>query len=504
MNRRCFLKNSALMAVALSSVTARAATSSGRPNLVFVEVDDLMYRFMGKLGRQFAHTPNIDALAGDGVYFTHAVCQGMMCGPSRNSLVTGLYPHNLGFYRNGQMGPLPKGVWSLPGALRRCGYATAWVGKCHVHPPEAETRLPISEALQRTMGLDHAVASAGRAVLRSRVLKAAPMADDVYIQHLKRHGLLELYINDCKTRKRVTSLPEEHYLDGYYTHRALDWLDGYRDSKPFFLWLNLSCPHGPHDVPQKYHDLYRDKEIPGPLTSSFGDAIPEGLLKDNKPAKPGTLDETRRGFAAATTFVDAMLGKVLDKLRDKGHLDNSVIVFFSDHGIFMGNHGRVHKGSVFNEITNPCLIVHYPRGFKRGVVEKTPVELLGLVRTALDIAEAPPNEKRTPFGESLMPLLTGRGSFKTKYVFSEIEGFQSCFDGHYRYIANKETPLLYDLRNDPGEMKNVAKDKPDVAATMQAATNEWLKATGPVLPAGHLRDPANLDRMEERIRQSKS
>ena len=114
------------------------AQEQQKPNIVFLEVDDLLYRFMGKLGRNFVQTPNIDKLADDGVYFSNAVCQGVMCGPSRNSLITGLYPHNLGFYRNGHMGPLPNNVWSIAKALKNTGYNTAWVGKCHVHPPEAE------------------------------------------------------------------------------------------------------------------------------------------------------------------------------------------------------------------------------------------------------------------------------------------------------------------------------------------------------------------------------
>jgi arylsulfatase A-like enzyme len=465
--------------------------ASSRPNILFFEVDDLMYRFMGKLGRHFTITPNIDRLADQGIYFSSAVCQGMMCGPSRNSLIVGVYPHNIGFYRNGQMGDLPRGIWSLPAAMHRAGYATAWVGKCHVHPPRTSRKQKISEAL-KGMGFDYAVASVGRAVLASRVRKGANMTGDVYIEHLRKYGLLEQYIDDCKTNRPVTSLPEEHYLDGFYTHTALEWLENYDGKMPFFLWLNLSCPHGPHDVPQKYHDLYNGKKIPGPLTESFGGEIPAGLLKDNRPVRPRQVGEHRRGFAAATTFVDAMLFKVVEKLKAMGEYDDTVIVFFSDHGIFMGNHGRFHKGSVFNEICNPSLIVHYPKKFRKGDIEKHPVELLDLVKTALDIAGAPESEKKIPFGESLMPLIDGKGAYKTKYVFSEIEGFQSCYDGRYRYIANDVEPLLYDLKTDSGEMKNIAGKKPEIAARMKKATEKWFAKTGKPLPAGALRDPERL------------
>jgi arylsulfatase A-like enzyme len=477
-----------LLASGVQSVSAQKAPSVAQPNIVFVEVDDLLYRFMGAKGRGFVQTPRIDALAANGVYFSNAVCQGMMCGPSRNSLITGRYPHNLGFYRNGQMGALKKGTWNLPAALQRCGYTTAWIGKCHVHPPRAEKHTPISQALEE-MGFDYALASVGRAVLASRVRKGKKMNGDVYIEQLRERGLLDLYVEDCIKSREITSLPEEDYLDGFYTQTAQKWLKNYHDKKPFFLWLNLSCPHGPHDVPQKYHDMYKGKKIPPPLTDSFGEELPEGLLKDNRPASPERIVENRRGYAAATTFVDTMLGRILDTLKEKGVLENTVVVFFSDHGIFMGNHGRFHKGSVFNEITNPSLIVSFPKAFKKGVDEKTPVELLGLLGMCLDLAGATEEEKEMPYSESILPLLTGNGNYKTRYVFSEIEGFQSCFDGRYRYIANAEKPLLYDLQTDPGEMHNILSEHPEVARRMQLAVDAWLKKTGKPLPAGALRTP---------------
>jgi arylsulfatase A-like enzyme len=483
-------KTLATMAAALP-LTALAA-SSERPNILFFEVDDLMYRFMGEMGRGFVSTPNIDNLAKHGVYFANAVCQGAMCGPSRNSLITGLYPHNIGFYRNGQMRDLQRGIWSLPVALKRSGYATAWVGKCHVHPPKSDRKQSTPDALRKNMGFDYAVASLGRAMLAKRAVSGKNMDGDCYFEHLKQVGLLETYINDCKKHAKVTSLPEKDYLDGFYTGTAVRWLNNYQQPKPFFLWLNLSCPHGPHDVPQKYHDMYKDKDIPAPLTSKFGSEIPAGLLKDNRAASPKKIPESRRGFAAATTFVDTMLGNVIDELKRKGEYDNTIIVFFSDHGIFMGNHGRFHKGTVFNEIDNPSLIIHYPAKFKQGEIDKHPVELLSILKTMMDVANCSPVDKQVPFGESLIPLLTGKGSYKTRYAFTEIEGFQSCFDGRYRYISGGETPLLYDLQNDPGEMKNIAADHPEVAERMKQATDQWLQKSGPVLSAGYLRSKANL------------
>ena len=136
-----------------ASVGAAASphTNQDKPHIVFIEVDDLAYTHVGAFGSKTASTPNIDSLAKRGVLFKNAVCQGMMCGPSRNGLMTGLYPHNLGFYRNGQMKQLPQDVWTLPKALQRSGYYTAWIGKSHIRPFEARAN---PRAMETEMGFN--------------------------------------------------------------------------------------------------------------------------------------------------------------------------------------------------------------------------------------------------------------------------------------------------------------------------------------------------------------
>jgi arylsulfatase A-like enzyme len=470
------------------------AIEQQKPNVVFLEVDDLLYRFMGKLGRNFVKTPNIDKLAENGVYFSNAVCQGVMCGPSRNSLITGLYPHNLGFYINGQMHLLPNGVWSFAKGMKNAGYTTSWIGKCHVHPPRPNPKdiKPIAQEMMAQMGFDYAVASAGRVVLRKQIKKSANLSDDVYINHLKSVGAYDVYVKDVKSRAKVTSLSEDDYLDGYYTNQALKWIDKNDSKEPFFLWVNFSCPHGPFDVPQKYHDIYKNVEIPPPLTKDFGGVqVPSFMLADAKPLTEEDAKRNRKGYAANVTFVDTMIGKIIQKLKDNDEYENTMIVFFSDHGIFMGNHGYSHKGTIFNEITNPSLIVHYPKKFKSGVVDK-PVELLGLVKTTLELVGAPKKDVSTPYSASFLPLLTGKGKYSKKYVFSEIEKAQLCFDGRYRYYANSEKPLLFDMKNDPNETKNIAESNPEIVAKMQRAVDNWLGRTKPVLKADAFKQDRKL------------
>jgi arylsulfatase A-like enzyme len=469
--------------------SGNTVTGLYKKNVVIIEVDDLMYRFMGGNGRNFVYTPNIDKLADSGVYFSNAVSQGVMCGPSRNSLICGLYPHNIGFYRNGQMGPLPDSIWSLPGALSRAGYQTAWIGKCHVHPP-VDKSLKREEAM-KTLGFDYSLASWDRFMLARRIKRGESTKGYIYFDYLKKIGLFEQYVEDCKLNRNST-LPENAYLDGYFTQNAIEWLKKTDTKKqPLFLWLNYSLPHGPHNVPEKYHKIYENKDIPSALSKDFGGVqIPNCLLKDNRAVSPERAAKIRKAYAATCTFLDKLIGQVIEELKEKGIYKDTVILFFSDHGIFMGNHGRIHKGTLFNEVTNPSLIISSSTLSRKGEIEKQPVELLDVVKTILDIAGASNIDKSIPYGRSLMPLLQKKNQKHFKnYVFSEIEGAQLCFDGRYRYIKTKEKSLLYDLKVDPFELNDISLQKKDISSEMDKKIKAWFKQSGKPLPANFLKNP---------------
>ena len=486
---------------AVSDSTVRHEKSSvKKPNIVIIEVDDLMYRFTGKLGRHFVDTPNIDKIAQTGVYFSNAVSQGVMCGPSRNSLITGLYPHNLGFYRNGQMWNLPENIWSLGGAMQRAGYKTAWIGKCHVHPPIPPGTPSISAENMKYMGFDYSLASWDRYMLWRRIKRGKSTEGFAYFDYLKKLGLFDRYVEDCKRKNPYTSLPENAYLDGYFTLMTEKWLAENKQSvKPLFLWLNYSLPHGPYDVPEKYYKIYEKRDIPPPMSDDFGGVqVPACLLKDNKAASIEKINKKRKAYAATCTCLDKLVGRVLESLKSNNMQKNTVIIFFSDHGIFMGNHGRIHKGTLFNEVTSPSLIIAYPENFKQGYIEDSPVELLDIVRTVLDIGKAEKRDKDIPFGNSLLKTLKKQSdkvadNSEKRYVFSEIEGARLCFDGRYRLIStDKGELLLYDIKDDPYELKNIADKKPDIVKEMVNETKLWYKKTGHPLPAGYLKESGHL------------
>lgn len=441
-----------------------------------------MPRFMNKLGDGFGYTPNIDKLAENGVHFPHAVAQGPMCGPSRNSLITGLYPHNLGFYKNGDMRLLPKEVWTFPKVFQENGYQTAYIGKTHIKAQER--KVSKADAL-RKYGFDFVNASGERHALWRDLKKGKDVSNVLFIKHLKARGKYEQFLKDNSVpgyKMRSTMQDDVDYLDGYMTHVATNWLETKKDnSKPFFMWFNFCLPHGPYDVPQRYFDIADKITVPAPKTDKFGHFVPKPLLIGNKAANPKKLPTERKGEVANVAFMDTMVGKLIASLEKTGELENTVIVFFSDHSIFLGNHGRSHKTTLFEEAINTSMIISYPKHFPKDKINMQPMELLDLIPTAFEMAGIKNPNKVAKNGISIVPLLLNKKEAVRSYAFSEIFGAQAATGVRYRYIISEGYDILYDRITDPYEMKNIAKVKPEITKKMRNAVKEWMANSGEIL-----------------------
>ncbi|MDF7824053.1 sulfatase-like hydrolase/transferase [Pontiellaceae bacterium B12227] len=458
--------------------------ADSRPNIIWIEADDLMPRFMNKLGEGFGYTPNLDRLATTGVYFPNAVCQGVMCGPSRNGLLTNLYSHNLGFYRNGHLRKLPKGVWTFPPVLREAGYQTAYIGKSHIKSSADNPKATKDEALMG-YGFDDVNCTGERYALWKALKDGKDISDSPFVKHLKSRGVYEQFVKDNTGYGNKSTMEEDiDYLDGFTAQVGADWLTKGRDpQKPFFLWFNFCLPHGPYDVPQRWYDKIADLKIPPPKTDSFGHEVPAPLLKDNKPVKSDERTEKDRlGEAANVAFMDAQIGRLLDALESSGQLEETVIIFFSDHSIFLGNHGRLHKGTLFEEALATSMIVSYPKRFPQDQINPHPMELMDLVPTTFELAGVEKPNETAKNGFSIVSLLEGKKSNGRQYAFSEILDAQSATDARYRYIVSEGVEILYDHECDPWEMENVALKYPEITKRMRKAVKEWMATSGPIHP----------------------
>jgi arylsulfatase A-like enzyme len=475
-----------------------------KPNIIFIEVDDLPAHYVGAMGANFAHTPTLDKLASEGILFNNAVCQGTMCGPARNSLIAGVYPHNIGMYQNGPFKGLAADVWTLPRALQKAGYKTAHIGKSHIHPSKdglTGTKEEIRTEGHRRLGFDYVWQSLGRAVVGG---KQAEKGVDAYVDFLIEKGYFDQMKED---RGKPTTLPDDIYLDGLFTKLAEKYIA--EQEQAYFLWLNYSVPHGPYDVKQSYHDRFNDATIPNPSAmDDKGEGIPNELrphpLKDF-----AKLEKTQKGNCASITFMDDQLEAVLNAVETSGKKDNTIIVFFSDHGILMGEHGLHHKGTLYKEVLNPALVIYDPREEESKVISQ-PVQLLDIVSTALDWGGASSDDKSKPYGDTLIPLISGEGEFARDYAVGESPGYYAMVTEKYKYIAPFDYQkngkiVLFDLEQDPGEVKNVADENPELIAMFKDKAKKWLAESGEVLEqeAGISKEEKRRKKAEKKAKEDK-
>ncbi len=481
-----------LLGCLLASLSA-AAADQPRPHIIFIEVDDLTYTYAGPWGSTTARTPTLDRLASQGFVFDQAMCQGMMCGPSRNSLMTGLYPHQMGFYQNGQLRKLPETIWSLPQALQRHGYTTAWIGKSHLKPYFNNQKEKFSkDNFNKFFGFDYSLHTLGRALVGDGDGgEGRGGGPNPYMEHLQKRGLTAQYKADADAKRNCT-LPEDDYLDGWFTKNAEDYLASYVTNKPLFLWVNYSVPHGPYDVADPYHKPFETTPMPG-LTKPTNYQHPESLVSRTKFYR-GSVQATndQRGFHSNIHFMDTQVNRILEALKKKGMLDNTWIVFFSDQGAMMGAQGLMHKNTLFRQITQPCLVIRPPQGLPCGKRIAQPVELLDLLPTFVEVAGIK-NEK-SPAGESMLPLFNG-GKMKRTHTFGEIDDWIVVSDGHYRLIRSvkNEPPLLFDDLKDPENLTNIAAKNPDVVKRLGQAIDKWLAETGPRKPGKVISAPNDVE-----------
>ncbi|WP_068546023.1 sulfatase [Thalassotalea crassostreae] len=449
-----------------------------RPNIIFIAADDLTAKYVGAFGAKHIQTPNIDALAKKGVKFNNSVVQGTMCGPSRNSMLTGQYPHNLGFYINGTLKNVPVDGWNLPNTLQQNGYATSWIGKSHIRTPnvglEKDTPYRGNVSLIQDIGFDEATSSHGRAVLSSSAKKMAKdpgmkwqYGHDMYADYIYKKGLFPTFVKDLG---KISTLPVNDYLDGNIANRAVNWIEGYKREQPFFLWVNFSGPHGPYDAPGMVK--YTPEQMPPVIIDKDHSDIP-GLMRTQLfKGNESVALEKRTAYAGMITFLDQQVGRILQAIDDKGVRDNTLIVFYSDHGIMEGDHGLNHKYTFYKEVLNASLIIDLPGG-QEGKAINRPVELLDVVQTALDVAEVPVKQRTAAKGYSLKPILDGSGDIARTAAYAEIYNGIAMVTENYKYIETAQGNVLFDVRNDPNERVNAIKSLPEVAKNMAAGMEKW-------------------------------
>ena len=402
--------------------------SPKRPNILFIAVDDLRPE-LGVYGSQIAVTPNMDALARDGLLFDNAYCQQAICSPSRASLMTGARPETIGVIENyTYFRDANPDIITLPQHFRANGYETVYAGKIY-HGKFTDSALSWS----RQPAVD-------------KVRYKKPDYPGAYA--LKENQ--EIYKkNQAEIRKKYNSVshyalgrgpayenadvPDHAYIDGYHTELAIATMQEMvaKKDKPFFLGLGFRLPHLDWNAPKKYWDLYDRNEIPMAeytkppkdgaamgLHASFELRVRHGIPKQG-PIEGELARTLKHAYLASVSYVDAQIGKMINALELAGVKENTIIIVWSDHGWHLGDMGVWGKATNYEIATKVPLMIWTPDMPEeiRGQRTAALVELIDMYPTLSELAglELPLHLE----GQSFAPLLKNPGQKWKKAAFSQ-------------------------------------------------------------------------------------
>ena len=459
-------------------LAATPLASQQGPNVLLIAVDDLN-DWVGCLGgHPQAKTPNIDALAREGVLFANAHCAAPLCNPSRTALLFGKRPTTTGVV--GNMDDWRKfdslrDSESLPQFFRERGYFTAAAGKIfHANHGGWKGALTHAEGAPYAgrSGFGQPDAWDERFPAKSIQLPMAPVLIDTHRNGINHHwdwGPIDFKADvteDGQTsRWAVRQLREDH-------------------DRPFFLAVGIYRPHDPQYAPSEYFDLHplAGVELPRILPTDLDD-IPaiakrytsarnsyEAMIR-----KHNALQSATRGYLASVTFADAMIGRVLAALRESRYADNTIVVLLSDHGYHIGEKQKYHKSTLWEESTRVPLIVVAPGVSTAGGVSTSPVSLIDIYPTLTELASLEPPDDLD--GESLLPLLRDPSASRNTPALTTRQGRHHAIrTARWRYVRYEDgSEELYDHDRDPMEWTNLAgEDAHESTRIRLAATLERM------------------------------
>lgn len=439
-----------------------------RPNLLLITVDQMRYDCMSAMGHPVVETPNLDAMAAKGVAFANAYSATPTCIPARAAIMTGMSQRS-----HGRVGYEEKVPWNyehtLAGELSQAGYHTQCVGKMHVYP--ARNLCGFHNVVLHDGYLHH-----NRFKHENTYDEHYDQVDD-YLQWLRREAGASSDITDlgldcnASTVARPWHLPERFHPTNWCVTESIDFLRRRDPGKPFFLWSSFVRPHSPLDPPQAYFDLYKDIAMPEP---PIGDWVDEEAAASAGAADPTAsfgrmprrrLDRARAAYYALITHLDDQIGRLINGLQEYGVLNDTLILFTSDHGEMMGDHHSFRKAIPYEGSAKVPFLLFDPGGrfgFKTGSRVESVIELRDIMPTLLEAADSP--IPASVDGASLLPLCRGERTDWRDYVHGEHafgeKSHHYVTDGREKYIWFSQTgeEQFFDLLADPQECVNAARD----------------------------------------------
>ncbi|MDP6112963.1 MAG: sulfatase-like hydrolase/transferase [Planctomycetota bacterium] len=460
------------------------------PNILFLFTDQQRPDWFEMNPDVPVRTPNLRALVERGAQFTNAVCPSPVCAPSRSCLASGLEYDRCRVWSNDTDFPEEHSPYHQ--RLRdEAGYHVMGCGKYHVgnnqrgNPPEFDWGVD-GKRLTQECGFSDALFNAGMNQC-TILMRRTGEPQDAYMAFLADRGLADDHIRDYQRRSQEgvwtatfpTSLPDDAYYDNWITENGLELLERAPSDRPWYMEVNFQNPHHPWDITENMHAGYRDPDVEFP--------VPEFCELD---VTPETHQEVRRNYAAMVEHLDDCVGRFVDRLETRGELENTIVVFSSDHGEMLGDYNQWQKLSPLQASVGVPLFVAGPNVRHIGECGK-PHTILDLHATFLDYAGLTPSAELD--SRSMKSFLAGETDQHRDVVLSGLSGWRMAFDGRFKLIRGydpakrvggdqwdpmhvpteeagkmqRERPqILYDIQTN--EKENVAAQCPEAAERLES------------------------------------
>ncbi|MFP4026650.1 MAG: sulfatase [Candidatus Brocadiia bacterium] len=442
-----------------------------QPNILLITTDEQRYDTYGAEHANWPQPSNLARLRREGTTLTNAYSNSPLCQPCRYGWLTGLYGcQTERGARNGY--DWPDDQPTMPQALQRQGYHTGIIGKLHAYTGATLEKYHMAELEPHSQvwGFDTVYEGSGRGLWSFRCNQGRPgIKGSHYTEHLKEKGLYEKARQENMERGESRSenggrepyrpgvLEVEDTLDGFMAQEMCEFVEGYDREEPFFLHASFFGPHYPLDVPEKYFQLYSPDDMP----------VPRGL-EDSGEIR--SWRENRAMYMGLMTLVDDQIGQLLESLEKAGHLDDTVVLFTTDHGDMLGDHGHARKICSYEGSCRTPILVRYPESVPADTMLSGLVESVDLTQTILEIAGLDEEQREEALpgspGKSFWNYVREGGPDFRDSVYAETGtaatgyGMRMVRAGDWKYTRTAGGgDLLFNLAKDPHELSNLAENR---------------------------------------------
>jgi choline-sulfatase len=420
-----------------------------KPNILLIFTDMQRADTIAALGNNVIKTPNLDRLVKEGTAFTSCYSPSPVCVPARCCMHYGMYPQKTGLFKNGIM--MEDNGKSMASMLEAAGYKTHAIGKRHF--------TPVKNALR------------GFGSIESQEECTSDIETDDYCKWLKENNYDYYETHGARGEMyyipQVSALPEEAHPSNWIGNRCVDFIqESSKEDKPWMLFSSFIHPHPPFAPPKPWHKLYRSPMMPLPDVPQDSESLHTwiNMLQNRYKYRDQGIDNNlmrniKAYYYATISFVDYQIGKMIKALEETGELDNTLIVFASDHGEYLGDYNCFGKRSMHDASSRVPLITRFPKKFKADNICENPVSLVDILPTFASVSDADISGGDYD-GKDLSDIADG--AVEREFVFSQFgkneEGIYMITNSEWKYFysAADDMEFLFNRKTDPRETRNMA------------------------------------------------